>query len=112
MANVNTDIKTIIEADTSHTELLGKSFEPKDFPLQFKLKYPVTIGDSTLSTITVHRMPNVDVACTVQDNIPRVGEGSATIVGIEKWTGVDESNIRQMQLHDFNKISVVMQSFL
>lgn len=101
----------VIKSDLNVTEALVGGFEPKDFPLTIEFARPVEIGDTIHKQVTIQQEPLADIAMYIAD-VSEQGSGTSTVLGMERWTGLDEGVIRNLSIRDFRVISGTMNYFL
>lgn len=76
-----------------------------------KLKYPVTVGDHTVSSVTFHRAKVKDVEA-IQAAHETDGEFTASIVTIARLTGLSPDEVREIDAEDMITLAKAIPDFL
>lgn len=101
----------VIKSDAKVVPTLLEGFESNDFPLTIEFAKPVVIGDTSTNKVTIQNEPLADIAMFIAD-VSDQGAGTSTILGLERWSSLDEGIIRKLSMRDFKMLSGTMKYFL
>lgn len=101
----------VIKSDATLKDITLGGIESSDFPLTIEFSKPVVVGDTSTNKVTIQNEPLADIAMFIADTSSQ-GAGTSTVLGMERWSGLDEGIIRKLSIKDFKIISGVMNYFL